>query len=75
MAVQSVMFLGGVRCAFGFFGAGDVLLALKHGISGSVLIMAGLNLKLNTVPHMQADKVLGELKRVEPMLAVRNGGS
>lgn len=37
--------------------------------------MAGLNLKLNTVPHMQADKVLGELKRVEPMLAVRNGGS
>lgn len=71
MIVQATMFLVGVWCAVRFFGSGDVLLALKWGLSSAVLMLAATALKLSLVPQMQADRILRELKRVELMLANR----
>lgn len=73
MLVQTVLFFAGVWCAFGFFGATDVLAALKWGLSGAVLLLAGMQLKLSLMPQMQADRILRELKRVELMLARKEG--
>ena len=69
MIVQSVMFFAGVWCAVNFYSASDVLLAVKWGISGGVLmLMAGL-LKFTLTPVMQADRVIREIRRLELMLA------
>ena len=71
MVVQSVMFLAAVWCGVRFFGATDVLLAVKYGISGTVLALSGLSMKLSLMPQIQADRVIRELKRVELMLVAR----
>lgn len=71
MIVQASMFLVGVWCAVHFFGASDVLVALKWGLSGAVLMLAATALKLSLMPQMQADRILRELKRVELLLAAR----
>jgi hypothetical protein len=72
MIVQGAMFLGGVWCAIRFFGATDMLLAVKWGISGAVLMLAATMLKLSLMPQMQADRILRELKRVELLLAAQS---
>lgn len=71
MIVQTLLFLAGVWCATHFFAATDTLLAVKWGLSGAVLLLAGMQLKLSLMPQMQADRVLREVKRVELMLAAR----
>lgn len=71
MIVQGVMFLASVWCAVRFFGATDVLVALKYGISAGVLALGALSMKLSIMPQIQADRVIREIKRVELMLAVR----
>lgn len=71
MIVQGLMFVIGVWCAVQFFGASDVLVALKWGLSSAVLLLAATTLKMSIMPQMQADRILRELKRVELMLASR----
>ena len=71
MITQAILFVVGVWCAVHFFGAADVLGALKWGISGAVLILSAFMMKLSFMPQMQANRVLRELKRVELMLATR----
>lgn len=73
MVVQTVMFAIGVWCAIHFFQASEMLAALKWGISGATILIMGINLKLSLVPQMQADRIIREIKRVELMLASRNG--
>jgi len=67
--VQAGLFLVAVWCAVRFFAATDVLLALKWGISGAVLVLTALILKTSLMNPMQANRVIRELKRVELMLA------
>ncbi len=69
MLVQTVLFIAGVWCAVRFFGATDMIPALQWGISGAVLLIMAIQLKLSLMPQMQADRILRELKRVELMLA------
>ncbi len=69
MATQITLFLFGAWCAVQFFGAAEPLAAVKYGISGAVLILAALQMKLSLMPQIQADRVLRELKRVELMVA------
>ncbi len=71
MLVQVVLFLGGVYCAVAFYGASDVLAAVKWGISGGVLILMATTLKLSLMPQMQADRVIREVKRLELLLLSR----
>lgn len=71
MLVQGAMFIIGVWCAVQFFQAGEVLLAVKWGISGAVMLLMATSLKMSLMPQMQADRVIRELKRVELMLVRR----
>lgn len=73
MVVQTVMFLIGVWCAVNFFAATDVLEALKWGLSGAVMWILGAMMKMSLMPVMQTERVIRELKRVELMLARREG--
>lgn len=69
MVIQAALFFVGVWCAINFFGAADVLTAVKWGIPGAVALLTGLSLKLSLAPQMQADRVIREIKRVELILA------
>lgn len=71
MIVQAALFLVGVWCAVKFFAATDVLLALKWGVSSATLIIVASALKFSLMPHMQADRIMREIKRVELLLASR----
>jgi hypothetical protein len=73
MVVQTVMFILGAWCAIRFFQATEVLPAVKWGLSGTVLWIMGINLKLSLMPQMQADRVIRQLRRVELLLVSRNG--
>ena len=73
MLVQTALFIAGVWCAVQFFNANEVLLALKWGLSGAVLLLSAMQLKLSLMPQIQAERILRELKRVELMLVRKNG--
>ena len=73
MLVQTALFIAGVWCAVQFFAAINVLSALKWGLSGAVLLLMGIQLKLSLMPQIQADRILRELKRVELILVRKDG--
>jgi hypothetical protein len=52
-----------------FFGASDLLLAVKYGISGAVLLLMSLIMKMSLWLQMQADRVIREVKRLQLLLA------
>ena len=72
MVIQGAMFLCGVYCAVQFYGATEVLGAVKWGITGATLIIMAINLKLSLAPQMQADRIIREVKRLELLLLSRN---
>jgi len=69
MIVQSVMFIAALWCGIRFFGAVEVLPAIKWGLSSAVLILMATQIKLSLTPQMQADRVIREVKRLELLLA------
>ena len=71
MVSQTALFIIGAWCAVRFFGTTEVLDAVKWGISGAVLWIFAINLKLSIMPQMQADRVIRELRRMELLLATR----
>ena len=75
MVLQAVMFLAAVWCAARFFGTTDVLSAVKWGLSGAVLALMAVQIKLSLGPQMQADRVIREVKRLELLLARMHGPS
>ncbi|MEP2705987.1 MAG: DUF6768 family protein [Roseibium sp.] len=72
MIIQSVMFLAGFWCLYEFLTSNETLLAVKWGISSTILVLMATNLKLSLWPQMQADRVLRELKRVELLILNRS---
>lgn len=74
MAVQTALFVAGIWCAVRFFGAGEVLVALKYGISAAVLMLMSLIMKVSLVPQMQADRVIREVKRLQLLVASHHAG-
>lgn len=71
MIVQSALFLIGAWMTWRFFGAGDVLTALKWGLPAVTLLIVATVLKTSLMPQLQADRILRELKRVELLIAQR----
>lgn len=71
MIVQTALFFIGVWCAVNFFGATEVLAAVKWGISGAVLIITAASLKFSLMPQLQADRIMREIKRVELLVVSR----
>ena len=71
LVVQTVLFIAGAICAVRFFQSVEGLAALKWGLSGTVLWLMALNLKLSLMPQIQADRVIRELRKLELLLARR----
>ncbi len=70
MVVQAVLFFAGAWCAWEFFQANDMIIALRWGLSASVLLLTGTVLKIATLwPSLQANRVLREIKRLELQIA------
>ena len=69
MVLQVTMFLIGFWCAYQFYNSTEMLSALKWGISGAVMMLMGIILKMSLVPQMHADRILRELKRLELIIA------
>ncbi|MFQ5439074.1 MAG: DUF6768 family protein [Paracoccaceae bacterium] len=68
LALQLVLVLVAIWAAVKFFQASDVLLALKYGLSSAVLVVIVAQFKLSLMPHIQAERILRALKRVEIIL-------
>ncbi|WP_373353302.1 DUF6768 family protein [Pseudoroseicyclus sp. CXY001] len=71
MVVQTVMFVAGGWCAVKFFGTEELLPAIRWGISGAVLWLMAVSLKLSLMPQIQADRVIREIRRLELVMARR----
>ena len=71
MLVQAVAFVGGALAAWKFFGATDILAALRWGLPAAVLLLMSLMIKLAMWPTIHTDRVLRELKRMELLQAHR----
>jgi hypothetical protein len=72
MVVQTIMFVISLWCAIQFFNATEVLPAIKWGISGAVLMLMALTIKVSLMPQMQADRVIREVRRLELLITSRD---
>jgi hypothetical protein len=73
MITQTVMFGVAVWAGWRFFTATEVLPALKWGLSAATLLILATQIKLAMVPHMQANRVILAVRRLERLLAARQG--
>ncbi len=73
MITQTALFVAAVWTGWHFFTASDVLTAIKWGLPSATLMIVATILKTTMMPQMQADRILRELKRVELMIAQKNG--
>lgn len=65
LIAQAALFIGGVYAAFRFFGAEEVLPAIKWGLSSSTLLILGLVTKMGIVPSIESSRVIREVHRLE----------
>jgi len=65
MGMQIAMFVGGVWCSIELFNATETLAALKWGLTAAVLLIWSLITKMALVPHMETNRLLMEMKRME----------
>ena len=70
MVVQAAGFLAALWAGWQFFGATDVLSALRWGLPAATLLLMALVIKLSLTPVMQANRVIREIKRLELRLAL-----
>jgi hypothetical protein len=73
MITQTALFVAAAWTGWHFFAADNVLTAMKWGLPSATLMIVATILKTSLMPQMQADRVLRELKRVELMIAHKNG--
>lgn len=69
---QLLLFLGAIYAAVLFFRAEDVMVALKTGLSAATLAIVAVQIKMTIAPHMQAERILRALKRVEILILAQN---
>ncbi|MFK5998765.1 MAG: hypothetical protein QM492_11745 [Rhodobacterales bacterium] len=70
--VHLILLALGCVTALRFFAANDVLTAVKYGISSAVLLIVSFQFKLSLMPHLQAERILREIKRVEILALAKN---
>ncbi len=66
--LQVIVIIGAVYAAIEFYNATDVLSAVKYGLTGAVLVVLAAMFKLSMTPHIQTERVLRALKRVEILI-------
>ncbi len=69
MVVQGVAFLAGAYAAWMFFEATDAVTQLRWGLPSAVLLILASMIKMGMWPHLHADRLMRELKRIELQLA------
>jgi len=65
MVMQIAMLVGGVWCAIELFQATDTLTAIKWSVPAAVLLIWSLVTKMALVPHMETNRLLMEMKRMQ----------
>lgn len=66
---QAAAFVAGAWAAVEFLNAGDVLMALKWGVSAAVLLLISAQLKMYLLSQMQTDRLLQALRLMEARLS------
>src|SRR5690606_10603301 len=74
LAVQAVLFIGGLWAGWRFFEAETALSALHWGLPAAVLLLMSLIIKMGVLPEMQANRLMRELKRLQLQAAVGRKG-
>lgn len=67
-----VMLLVALWAAYQFFIATDILAAVKYGMSATVLLIVAGQLKLSLMPHIQAERLIRQMKRIEILVLAKN---
>jgi len=70
--VQLVLLVVAILAALRCLGATDALVAAKAGALAVAAGLAALNLLTSFVPHLQAERLIRQLKRAEILLAARH---
>ncbi len=55
-----------------FFAATEVMPALKYGFVTTVLLIVSAQLKLSLMPHIHAERIIRQMKRIEILLLAKN---
>jgi hypothetical protein len=71
LIMQTAMFLVAIWAGWNFFTATEELSAIKWGVSAATLMILTTQLKLALFPHMQANRVIFALRRLELRLAAK----
>lgn len=71
LIMQTAMFLVALWAAWNFFAATEELSAIKWGFSAATLMIVATQMKLSLMPHMQANRVILALRRLELRLAAK----
>ena len=74
VAVQAVLFVGGLWAGWRFYGAETALSALHWGLPSAVLLLMALIIKTAMMPELQANRLMRELKRLQLQAAVGRKG-
>ncbi|MBV1864009.1 MAG: hypothetical protein KUG74_06175 [Rhodobacteraceae bacterium] len=71
--IACVLFLVvSIWAAYRFFTATEVLSAVKFGMSAAVMLIVAGQLKLSLMPHIQAERIIRQMKRIEILLLAKN---
>jgi Family of unknown function (DUF6768) len=71
--VQLVLFILSIIWGLGFFAATDALSALKYGLPSATALILAAQIKTSMAPHLHAERILRELKRIEILTLARRG--
>lgn len=52
--------------------ATEVMPALKYGLSTVVLVVVSAQMKLSLMPHIHAERIIRQMKRIEILLLAKN---
>lgn len=61
-----------IWAAYRLFTATEVLSAVKFGMSAAVMLIVAAQLKLSLMPHIQAERIIRQMKRIEILLLAKN---
>jgi len=70
---QLVLFVLAIWWCVKFFDATEVLPAIKYGLSGATALIVAMQIKVGLAPHMHAERILRELKRIEILILSQKG--
>ncbi|MHA6326141.1 DUF6768 family protein [Roseivivax sp. CAU 1753] len=71
--IHIALFILGIIWGFRFLAATDALSALKYGLPSATALILAVQIKTGMAPHLHAERILRELKRIEVLILARSG--